>query len=167
MPWAHEEPSPVEAVAERLRGFRGRFDLDEEYVYGLFSADGREVVGGSGFHRRVGPEALEIGYWIRAERVRRGLATEATAALTQVAFRTCGAARVDIHVDPANAPSLAIPARLGFRREATLRRRLPAVPPSTEARDQVVFSLLEHEYPDSPSAVIALEAFDAAGTRVI
>jgi RimJ/RimL family protein N-acetyltransferase len=167
MPWAHEEPSAVEAVAERLRGFRGRFDLDEEYVYGMLSTGEREVVGGTGFHRRVGPEALEIGYWIRLERVRQGLASEAAAALTQVAFRTCGATRVDIHVDPANAPSLAIPAKLGYAREATLRRRLPAVPPSTEPRDLVVFSLLADEYPDSPSARIALEAFDAAGARVI
>ncbi len=167
MPWAHDEPSPVEMVASRLRTFRGRFDLDEEYVFGLFTPDGREVVGGAGLHPRSGPGSLEIGYWIRPEQVRRGLATDATAALTQAAFRVCGVERVEIHVDPANTPSLGIPAKLGFRREATLRRRLESVPPSAGRRDEVVFTLFEDEFDASPAAGLALRGFDAAGARVL
>jgi RimJ/RimL family protein N-acetyltransferase len=166
MPWAHDEPSPVEALVARLRMFRGRFDLDEEYVYGLFDPDGSEVVGGAGLHPRSGPGSLEIGYWIRPERLRRGLATGAAAALTQVAFRSCSVGRVEIHVDPENTASLGVPEKLGFRREATLRRRLESAPPSAPRRDAVVFTLFDDEFAGSPAAAVAVRGFDAAGVRV-
>jgi RimJ/RimL family protein N-acetyltransferase len=154
MDWAWTPPEPVEAVAERLRAFRDMFDRGDEYVYGLFSPDESELVGGAGLHCRVGPQAFEIGYWIRASRLREGLATEAAAALIRVAFERCGVDRVEIHVDPANVASLGVPARLGFVREAVLRKRLPPVQPGGERRDEVVFSLLDTEYASSPSATV-------------
>jgi ribosomal protein bL25 (Ctc-form) len=100
MPWAHEEPRSLDERLELLRGFRGRFDLGEDFVYGIFASDESEVIGGSGLHRRVGSGALEIGYWIRASQVGRGLARETTAALAKAAFQVCGVDRVEIHVDP-------------------------------------------------------------------
>jgi RimJ/RimL family protein N-acetyltransferase len=121
-----------------------------------------EVIGGSGLHTRAGPGALEIGYWIRASRIGRGFAREAAGALTAVAIRVCGVDRVEIRVDPANDASLRIPRALGFSREATLRRRLPAnegEPP----RDAVVFTLFADELARSAVASARLEAFDALG----
>jgi RimJ/RimL family protein N-acetyltransferase len=163
MPWAAAEPQSLEEKVALLRHFRGRFDLGQDFVYGIFSADESEVVGGTGLHTRAGDDTYEIGYWIRASRVGAGLATEVTAALTRVALGTCGADRVEIKVDPANAASLAIPRRLGFVEEATLRRRLPASggPP----RDSVVFSLFAGELSE-PVAAARFEAYDAAGARV-
>jgi RimJ/RimL family protein N-acetyltransferase len=167
MPWAHDEPLPPEARIELLRGFRGSFDLDRDYVYGLFDRDELEVVGGSGLHTRVGEGALEIGYWIRAGRAGQGLATEATAALARVALAVCGVDRVEIRVDPANEVSLRIPRRLGFVEEATLRRRLPPSTGDGARRDAVVFSLFADAAGKTPVATAALEAYDAAGTRVL
>src|SRR5919197_6006299 len=54
MPWALNEPQTVEEKVQLLRRFRGQFDLGENFVYGLFSRDESEVLGGSGFHRRGG-----------------------------------------------------------------------------------------------------------------
>ena len=167
MPWAHDEPSPLASVAERLRSFRGRFDLDQEYVYGVFAFEDREVIGGAGLHPRSGPNSLEIGYWIRPERLRQGLATEAAAALTQAAFRTCRVDRVEIHVDPDNVPSLGVPTKLGFRREATLRRRLPSVSPSAEPRDEVVFTMFERDHAMTPAAAFSVRGLDATGALVL
>ena len=165
MPWAAREPTPLDEKVELLRSFRGRFDLGEDFVYGIFAGDGSEVIGGSGLHTRVGPGALEIGYWIRASRIGRGFAREAAAALAKVAFRVCGVDRVEIHVDPANAPSLRVPRALGFAEEATLGRRLPAnegEPP----RDAVVFTLFADAFRSSPVAGAQLEAYDALGRRL-
>ena len=162
LPWAADEPQPIEAKVELLRTFRGRFDLGEDFVYGIFDADEKSAVGGTGLHPRVGDEAFEIGYWVRTSCVGRGYAIEAAAALTRVAFELCGVDRVEIRVDPANAPSLAVPRKLGFVQEATLLRRLW----QPEPRDVVVWSLFADAVPESPVATARLEAYDAAGARV-
>ena len=160
MVWADRDPLPLAEQVELLRSFRSRFDRDEDYVYGIFDRAETEVVGGTGLHTRVGEDGLEIGYWIRASSVNRGLATEATAALTRVAFDLCGVDRVELHVEPGNAASLRVPAKLGYREEATLRRRLPG------RRDKTIFTLFAEDYPATPSADASFEAYDAAGDRV-
>ncbi|HEX6725188.1 MAG TPA: GNAT family protein [Gaiella sp.] len=165
MPWAHDEPRPLDDRIGLLRGFRGRFDLGEDFVYGIFSPDENEVVGGSGLHTRAGEEALEIGYWIRASAVGRGYARETTAALARVAFGVCGVDRVEIRVDPANEASLRIPRALGFSEEATLRRRLPAGK-GEAPRDAVVFALFADELGRTPVAHAQLEALDALGRSI-
>jgi RimJ/RimL family protein N-acetyltransferase len=159
MPWAAAEPVTLEDRVALLRRFRGGFDLDRDYVYAIFERDESAVVGGTGLHRRLGPGALEIGYWIRTSHAGAGLATEAAAALTRVAFELCGVDRVEIRVDPANERSCAIPRRLGFVEEATLRRRLDY----PEPRDAVVYSLFRDGYAATPAGAAELEAFDAAG----
>ena len=161
MPWAHEEPRPLAERIDLLRGFRGRFDLGEDFVYGVFDREDTEVVGGSGLHTRVGAGALEIGYWIRASHVGRGYARETTAALTKVAFGVCGVERVEIRVDPANTASLRIPRALGFAEEGTLRRRLRAV--DGPRRDSVIFVLFSDDLERSAVAQVEVAAYDAAG----
>jgi RimJ/RimL family protein N-acetyltransferase len=166
MPWAHDEPTSLDAKAELLRVFRGRFDLGQDFVYGIFDSDESEAVGGTGLHTRVADEAaLEIGYWIRDSRAGGGLATEAAAALTRVAFELCGVDRVEIRVDPENVRSLAIPRRLGFQEEGTLRRRL--VGPDGRRADAVCFALFAGDLAGTPAATTPLRAFDALGRRVL
>lgn len=167
MPWAHDEPQPLEAKVELLRRFRGLFDLGQEFVYGVFTRDEREVVGGTGLHMRVGDNAYEIGYWIRASRVREGLATEVVAALTRVAFEVCGVDRVEIRVDPANEVSARIPRRLGYAEEATLRRRLPPYPDDPSPRDVVLFTIFADDDAVSRLAERPVEAYDAGGARLL
>jgi RimJ/RimL family protein N-acetyltransferase len=167
MPWAHDEPQPLQAQVDKLRGFRASFDRGEEFVYAIFDPAETRVLGAMGLHRRVGPDAFEIGYWIRADRLREGLATEAAGALTRVAFAVCRADRVEIHVDAANRASAGVPRRLAYREEARLRRRLPSPAPDGEPRDVIVHTLFADERRGSPAARAALEAFDAAGERLL
>jgi RimJ/RimL family protein N-acetyltransferase len=166
MPWALNEPQTLQEKVELLRRFRGQFDLGEDFVYGLFSRDESEVVGGSGFHRRVGDGAFEIGYWIRSSRAGEGLATEVTAALTRVGFEVCEVDRIEIHCEPENERSIRIPRKLGYGEEALLRRRLYAAP-GGQPRDAIVFSLFRDTYPGTPAASAELEAYDALGSRLL
>ncbi len=165
MPWALEEPQPLEEKVQLLRRFRGSFDLGQDFVYGIFSADETEVIGGTGLHTRVGEGAFEIGYWIRESRVRAGFAAESAAALTRVGFEVCGVDRIEIRVDPANEPSVAVPRKLGFSEEARLRRRL-RTQEREEPRDVIVFTLFRNELSGTLAASAQLEAFDARGGRV-
>jgi RimJ/RimL family protein N-acetyltransferase len=166
MPWITAEPQTLKEKVQLLRGFRGRFDLGQDFVYGVFDRDGTEVVGGTGLHTRVGPDAYEIGYWIRESHAGRGFATELSAALTRVAFELCDVDRVEIHCQLDNVRSLAVPRKLGYREEARLARRLTAAD-GIGLRDAVVHTLFRSEYAGTPSAEAAIEAFDAAGAQVL
>jgi RimJ/RimL family protein N-acetyltransferase len=165
MPWA--APADVDEQVQLLRHFRGEFDRDGDYVYGVFDRDESRVVGGAGFHRRGGPSSLEIGYWMRADSIGMGYATEVTGVLTRVAFEIARVERVDVQVDPTNVRSQRIPEKLGFTREATLRRRLPPRDDGEPRRDSMVFTMLREELGGSPCAAFAYRAYDAAGRALV
>jgi RimJ/RimL family protein N-acetyltransferase len=165
MPWAENEPQELDKKIDGLRRFRGRFDLSEDYVYGIFSRDESQVVGGTGLHTRAGEGAREIGYWIHADWINQGIATEVSGALTRVAFEIDRVNRVEIHCDPANVRSAAVPRKLGYTHEATLRQRLPL--PDGKFRDTMIWTLLASEFPGSPAAHAEIEAFDALGRKLV
>lgn len=87
-----------------------------------------ELVGTCGLHGRLGPNALEIGYWTAAAHTRRGYTTVAAAALTDAAFTVPEVRLVEIHHDVGNTASGAIPARLGYEHvgSAAVRQEVPA-----------------------------------------
>jgi len=165
LPWAGEEPQTLEKKVALLRRFRGQFDLGDDFVYGIFTGDETEVVGGSGLHTRIGAGAFEIGYWLRASRLHQGHASDTVAALTRVAFAVCGVERVEIRIDPANAASLRVPRRLGFVEEATLRRRLPAAGEPV-SRDVTIFTVFADGFEATPMATLSIEAYGPDGERV-
>lgn len=165
LPWISGEPEELDARIQRLRGFRGAFDLGRDYVYGIFDPAGERVLGGTGLHTRQGPDAREIGYWIAAPHLGRGYATEAAAALTLVAFRVDGVRRVEIRCEPGNLASIRVPQQLGFVHEGTLRARQRG--PDGEPRDTMVWTLLREELEGSPCGGAVVEAFDAAGRPLL
>ncbi len=165
MPWTPEEPEELSVVVDRLRMFRAQFDLDQNWIYGVFTRDESRLVAGTGLHPRGGPGSLEVGYWVAADAVRRGIATEVTAVLARVAVEICGVQRVDVQIDPANEASLGVPRKLGFTHEAMLRRRLDPKRGGGKRREAMLFTLLAEELPASGCMRFPYEAFDAAGNR--
>lgn len=65
---------------------------------------------------------VELGYWIASGLQGRGIVTLACRALIRHAFIEWKLNRVEIHCATGNRRSCAIPARLGFRFEGTLRQ---------------------------------------------
>jgi RimJ/RimL family protein N-acetyltransferase len=114
MPWATPEGVSLEAQRLRMSGPAWSWSPDGDYGYGIFVSSGR-LVGALGLHRRIGPGALEIGYWVHADYTRRGIATAAARALTDAGLAMPGIRRMEIHCDAANLASAAVPARLGYR----------------------------------------------------
>lgn len=116
LPWAGAEPRSLAAQLTWLERVDQAWAEDTEYAYGIFSPDGAgELYGGGGLHRRVGPEAIEIGYWLAARHTGRGYARALARALTEAALALPGIKRVEIHCDEANVRSAAIPKALGYR----------------------------------------------------
>jgi RimJ/RimL family protein N-acetyltransferase len=142
MPWASTEAASVEAQAARLVALEAGWERGTDFVYLLVPGgsdgeiDGREVVlGVIGLHRRLGPGAIEIGYWTHVDHAGRGYMTAAARALTGVAEALADVQRVEIHTDEANIRSAAIPPRLGYRLDRVDIRRPEA--PAESGRLQI------------------------------
>jgi RimJ/RimL family protein N-acetyltransferase len=119
MPWALDEPRPVEVLAARIRAAREKFVRGEEWQFGIFSADETRVLGAIGLHQGAEPGTREIGFWLCRSAEGQGIATEAARILTNLALTRLGAARVEIRCDVRNERSAAVARRLGYVLEAT------------------------------------------------
>jgi RimJ/RimL family protein N-acetyltransferase len=166
MPWAKNEPQTLDEKVALLRQFRSSFDADDNYGYGVFSRDEARQIGGAGLHKRGGPDSLEIGYFVRADAIGHGYATELAAVLTRVGFEICGVARMDVQVAPHNERSLKIPRKLGYILDGTLRRRLEPVLEGEPWRDSMLFSMLSEELAGSPCLAYDYVAYDVAGNQL-
>lgn len=113
MPWMAAEPIELEARRQLIERWRHGWEAGGDSVLGVY-VDG-EVAGSTGLHRRRGPDALEIGYWIHSDFLRRGLATKVAGSLTEAALALPGIEAVEIHHDKANQVSARIPRALGYR----------------------------------------------------
>jgi ribosomal-protein-serine acetyltransferase len=112
MPWAALEPLTIDDRVKLISGWDTDWQNGGDVVFGVFLDE--TPIGGSGLHRRRGPNALEIGYWIHVDHVRNGYAREVSAALTDLAFTVDGIESVEIHHDRANVASAGVPQSLGF-----------------------------------------------------
>lgn len=112
MAWIELEPQTIDQREALITGWRDAWGDGGDVPVGVFLDD--LVVGGAGLHRRLGPGALEIGYWIRADHAGRGLATRVSRLLTSGAFTLPDVTHVEIHCDRANIASGRVPEKLGF-----------------------------------------------------
>jgi len=140
-------PVPVPELEQRLAGFGDDFASGREFRYGLFALDGREVLGEAGLYPRSATQrvplaqatCIELGYWVRADLTGRGLVSEASRELVAVAATLSHMTHVEIRCDALNAPSAAIPKRLGFSLTTTLIE--PATRPDEEPVQLQVWTL--------------------------
>jgi len=143
MPWATPEMITVEAQRQRLQGPAGMWVRRGGYGYGAFLRDDDRLVGAFGLHRRIGPSALEIGYWVHVDHTRRGIATAGAGALTVVGFGLARVRRMEIHCDVANVASAGVPPKLGYRLAGTVEH-LPEAP--GEVGRRMVWVLTRREW---------------------
>jgi RimJ/RimL family protein N-acetyltransferase len=141
MPWAQQMPT-LEESESYVRRAQCQFLAREELTLFLFLKGTNTMVGSSGLHRIDWDiPKFEIGYWCRKRFQGQGYITESTEAITQFAFETLGAKRVEIRCDSKNVRSRRIPDRLGFKLEGALRN--DSLSPSGELRDTLVFAKIK------------------------
>ena len=143
MPWAQAAPSLAQSNAD-CRRMQAKFLLRDDLAMFMFErrADGSEggFVGGTGLHRISWiVRRFEIGYWCRTSRQGCGYVTEAAQALTQFAFKTLHARRVEVRMDDGNERSWKVAQRAGFVFEGVLRS--DALNPLGEVRDTRLYAL--------------------------
>jgi RimJ/RimL family protein N-acetyltransferase len=115
MAWAVRPPTEQEDLERFERVLR--WPSDGSYQFGIFDPAGREVLGVAGVEDRLGPGAVEIGYWCHGDHVGRGVISRAVGALTRELLSLSHINRIEIHCDEANVRSAAVARRLGYRLE--------------------------------------------------
>ena len=119
LPWCTERYSPASAeafLAERTLEHRTLIfpDHDSTAVLGAVSLMPVDRYDG----------VWKLGYWVRADAQRGGVARRAAATLCQAAFASAAVQRVSILVAVDNAPSRRVAEALGAELEGVLKSRL-------------------------------------------
>jgi RimJ/RimL family protein N-acetyltransferase len=144
LPWV-EKTQIVDDSEEYARRAAALWLTREELAVGIWDHATGQFLGGSGLIRiNWAVPAFEIGYWLRTSAWGQGYITETVQALCEFAFETLGANRVEIRCDPRNSRSRAVPQRLGFVLEATLRNQVRDG--AGELRDTLIFALTPDDY---------------------
>src|SRR5262249_18520985 len=122
LPWLDGSNQPSDTAAF-IRSALAAFADGRGGAFGLWLD--RAIAGSIGFPPlRPVNRGGAIGYWVSQQHEGRGHVTRAARALCAHAFGELGLHRVEIRVAPDNAKSRAIPVRLGFREEGTLREAM-------------------------------------------
>jgi RimJ/RimL family protein N-acetyltransferase len=144
------EPMDEEVLAARLAGDLGRREITAEgqalTLGAELAASGRLVGDVTLFFHSAKHAAGEIGYAFHPDVAGHGYATEACAAVLDLAFdrpNALGLHRVVARMDARNGASARLAARLGMREEAHHRSSEMF---KGEWSDVVLYALLDHEW---------------------
>ena len=115
-------PAPVPELERRLAGFANDFAEDREWRYAVRSRDDQRLLGEAALFPRSPTkrvhfseaDRVELGYWIRRDDEGQGFVSEASRALLGLAASIREFSCAEVRCDARNAPSAAIPRRLGF-----------------------------------------------------
>lgn len=114
MTWAEYAPTRAE-IADFIRAAQSLFDDDVAWAYAMRELSSGELVGSCDVRVVSGASIVEIGYWVRSDRTRRGYASAAAKALTDAAFRYLDVDRAAIRMDQGNVASANVPPKIGYR----------------------------------------------------
>ncbi|MEX1140493.1 MAG: GNAT family protein [Bacteroidota bacterium] len=119
LPWLDTQRAVQDSI-QFIRTAREFSQRHESQALGIWYRG--ELCGIISFHRIDWPNnATMVGYWLSAEFQGKGIMTEACKAFVDFGFAQLGLHRIEIRCAPGNLKSRAIPERLGFTMEATLR----------------------------------------------
>jgi RimJ/RimL family protein N-acetyltransferase len=148
MPWATPHQSVTDSEG-RVRLFRARYLLAEDFVIGIFSVDETRLLGSTGFHLREGPISTgcaELGMFIRASEANRGLGARVLKTLLHWGFSEWPWLRLAWRCDQRNLPSIRLAEKSGLRHEGVLRGQKAHV--GEGRRDTACYALTKQDWLD-------------------
>ncbi len=138
MPWADEQYSLSDAAAWITTTQNGHAD-GSMYDFAIVSGDGR-YLGGCGLNQISRFNAVaNLGYWVRASAMGRGVAVKAVKLLSDWALRNTDLNRLEIVAAVKNVRSQRVAEKAGAQRDGVLRKRLMLHGHTTDA---VLYSLV-------------------------
>ena len=121
LPFAQELPT-VEETEINLRNAHINFLKRESFRFLIFDKDSNDFIGITSLQRiDWNIPKCEIGYWVNTKYSGNGYMTEAVKKLANFGLHNIKFRRIEIRCDSTNLKSRAIPEKLGFVFEGTLR----------------------------------------------
>jgi ribosomal-protein-serine acetyltransferase len=142
LPWVDITKS-VQDTEKFIEMTRNNFASNNGFQAGIWSGD--KIAGCVGFHGiNWSNGTSSLGYWLGENFQGNGLMTSSCRALIQHAFSDYRLNRIEIRCATGNHKSRAIPERLGFKLEGTIRQaeRLPG----PRFVDHAVYGMLASEW---------------------
>lgn len=142
MIWAHPGYSMDDTQSFVLKCGPG-WEKGEQYSFAIVDIHDGEFLGSVGLsavNRAHG--FANLGYWVRTEKTRHGVATSATRMAARFSFETLKLNRVELLVPAANVASQRVAEKAGAKREGLLRKRLQL---KGTAHDAFVYSFVQDD----------------------
>jgi len=97
----------------------------EHYSFAVFDGDDGAFLGGCGLNQRNRlHNFMNMGYWVRTSRQRRGVASRAATLVAAFGIERFGFARIEIVIEPDNLPSRRVAEHIGAQFEGIARNRI-------------------------------------------
>ncbi|GAC1651729.1 MAG: GNAT family protein [Vulcanimicrobiaceae bacterium] len=142
MGWVPEDGVTREGIRDFLRS-KEKAAREQTQYHAAIVLDGR-IIGSIGlsvidWQNRI----AHVGYWLSEEWTGRGIMTASVSSLVGYAFDALEFNRIEIRCEAENDKSAAVPRRLGFRHEGTLRE---AQLIHGRYRDDCIFAMLARDW---------------------
>ncbi len=139
---------PADSVVrceELIEKWQSQFKGGTSFRWGIFLRESPSVMIGTAALHYWSPEnrRVELGADLHRDYHSRGIVTEVTSSLIEIAFHTMGVNRIELRCHPENTGSIVIAKKLGFSYEGTLRQYVFV--PGKGLVDEAVYSLLSDE----------------------
>ena len=141
--WSSSELTRA-SFRRRIRHYQRDVREDIAYPFFVYSAPENRLMGGLTLSnvRRGVSQACTLGYWVGLPYARRGHMSASLRAMVPFVFETLGLHRIEASCLSANAASIRLLEKLGFRREGLARRYLMI---NGQWQDHLLYALLEDD----------------------
>ena len=124
MEWCNEDYS-IEVPKAWIKAQPESWENDANYQFAVIDRTTMEILGGCGLnHINRYYRMSNLGYWIRSDRTKEGIATEVTHLLAQFGFDHLGIRRIEIVTDLEKWASRKVAEKAGATYEGILRKRV-------------------------------------------
>lgn len=140
MRWISPRPTRRECTAW-IRMAQKSWRAHLAFNFGIFDTRDGQLLGSVWLSKIDGKHCYaNVGYWVRSDHSKRGIATAAVRLIIPFGFKDAGMNRLEILASVENKASQRVAAKVGARREGVLRQRLRL---ENRYHDAVMFSLLK------------------------
>ena len=142
--YGHEPHQSLDDTQELIRQIQARYVRREALRWGITLQSEDRLIGSCSLHHfDPGFHRAETGYELHRACWRKGIMTEAVAAVLTYGFTELGLHRIEAIIDMANERSKGLLLKLGFIYEGNLRQRYSF---RDRFEDEHYFGLLAHEW---------------------